>query len=135
MPVLVFFSAVIQLLYYFGAVQYVILKIAWLVNTLMDTSPVESISTIASVFVGMVGKRFKVSFNHHGLYYFRLIFKVWSPIAYWTIFGVIDKFRIICSNGWWLCYSLLMIFFMRTKNKVNNSNWPKFICLRWADRI
>jgi CNT family concentrative nucleoside transporter len=40
------------LLYYVGAIQYVILKFSWVVNKLMDTSPTESMNAVASIFLG-----------------------------------------------------------------------------------
>lgn len=54
MPVIIFFSAIVNILYYFGAIQYVLLKIAWVMNTLMGTSPTESINSVANVFLGPV---------------------------------------------------------------------------------
>lgn len=53
-PVIIFFSAVINLLYYFGLVQYLILKLAWLVNFLLGTSPTESMNATANIFLGIV---------------------------------------------------------------------------------
>lgn len=52
MPVLIFFSAIVNLLYYFGAIQFLILKISWFYTALLTTSPTESVSAIASVFLG-----------------------------------------------------------------------------------
>ncbi|CAF0726574.1 unnamed protein product [Brachionus calyciflorus] len=52
-PVIIFFSAVINLLYYFGFVQYMILKLAWLVNLIMGTSPTESMNATANIFLGI----------------------------------------------------------------------------------
>lgn len=37
-----------------GVVQYVILKVAWLLNFLMGTSPTESMNATANIFVGIV---------------------------------------------------------------------------------
>ncbi|RNA39663.1 solute carrier family 28 member 3 [Brachionus plicatilis] len=61
MPVVIFFSAIVNILYYFGAIQFVLLKIAWMMNFLMGTSPTESVNsgkfirkiqTFANVFLG-----------------------------------------------------------------------------------
>ena len=54
MPVVIFFSAIVNILYYFGAIQFVLLKIAWVMNKLMGTSPTESINSVANVFLGPV---------------------------------------------------------------------------------
>jgi pyrimidine nucleoside transport protein len=53
-PVIVFFSAVINLLYYLGFIQYLILKLAWFVNLLLGTSPTESMNATANIFLGQV---------------------------------------------------------------------------------
>ncbi len=52
MPVIIFFSAIVNLLYYVGAIQYVILKFSFAVNKLMNTSPTESINATANIFLG-----------------------------------------------------------------------------------
>lgn len=58
MPVLIFFSSIISLLYYIGALQYFILKISWVINFLMDTAPTESVAAAANIFVGQVREDF-----------------------------------------------------------------------------
>ena len=68
MPVLVFFSAVVNLMYYFGAIQYFILKISWILNTLMGTSPTESTNTAANIFFSMV-----CAFSKHLAFSFHVI--------------------------------------------------------------
>lgn len=40
------------MLYYVGAIQYLILKFSWVVNKLMDKSPTESMNAVASIFLG-----------------------------------------------------------------------------------
>jgi len=35
-----------------GAIQYVILKVAWVVNFLMGTTPTESMNATANIFLG-----------------------------------------------------------------------------------
>ena len=52
LPIAIFFGGIVNLLYYLGAVQYVILKFSWLINKLMDTSPTESMNAVASIFLG-----------------------------------------------------------------------------------
>lgn len=54
LPVGIFFAGVVNMLYYLGAVQYVILKSSWIMNKLMDTSPTESMNAVASIFLGQV---------------------------------------------------------------------------------
>jgi nucleoside permease NupC len=52
MPAVVFFSAIVNLLYYLGFVQYAVTKLGWVVNSLMGTAPTESISATANIFLG-----------------------------------------------------------------------------------
>jgi pyrimidine nucleoside transport protein len=54
MAVVIYFSSVVSVLYYYGIIQYFFLKIARIMNLLMGTSPSESIISVASVFLGTV---------------------------------------------------------------------------------
>ncbi len=38
LPIALFFGGVVNVLYYWGAIQYIILKFSWLMNKMMDTS-------------------------------------------------------------------------------------------------
>ncbi|KAI0236469.1 hypothetical protein L0F63_003090 [Massospora cicadina] len=53
LPAILFFSAVIQILYYLGWMQWLIVNFAWVFKFAMDTSGCESIAAAASPFVGM----------------------------------------------------------------------------------
>ena len=52
MPVIIFFSAIVNILYYVGVIQYVILKLSFIINKLMHTSPTESVNATANIFLG-----------------------------------------------------------------------------------
>jgi nucleoside permease NupC len=52
MPVLIFFSSMINVLYHYGIVQYFILKVSWFINIVMGTSPTESVTATANIFLG-----------------------------------------------------------------------------------
>ncbi|KAI9143990.1 Na+ dependent nucleoside transporter C-terminus-domain-containing protein [Paraphysoderma sedebokerense] len=52
LPAIVFFAAFIQMVYWLGAMQWIIVKFAWLMVRLMDTSGSESVVAAASPFVG-----------------------------------------------------------------------------------
>jgi pyrimidine nucleoside transport protein len=52
LPCIVFFSAMVSLLFYLGLAQYVIIKLAWVVNKLMGTSMAESVNATANIFMG-----------------------------------------------------------------------------------
>ncbi|KAJ3227233.1 hypothetical protein HK099_002926 [Clydaea vesicula] len=51
-PAIVFFCSFISVVYYFGGMQYIVQKMAWLMVRLMDTSGAESVVAVASPFVG-----------------------------------------------------------------------------------
>lgn len=53
LPVLIFFSAFIAILYYLGVMQFVVKIFAWVMSKLMKTSGAESLSCTAEMFVGM----------------------------------------------------------------------------------
>ncbi|GAU92803.1 hypothetical protein RvY_04838-2 [Ramazzottius varieornatus] len=53
MPVVVFFGFIIAALYYWGAMQFLIMKIGWLLYVVMGTSACESFCAAANIFVGM----------------------------------------------------------------------------------
>jgi CNT family concentrative nucleoside transporter len=51
-PGIIFFASVIQMLYYLGAMQWVVAKLAWFMVRLMNVSGAESCVAVASPFVG-----------------------------------------------------------------------------------
>ncbi|XP_078056305.1 sodium/nucleoside cotransporter 1 [Mustelus asterias] len=52
LPIVVFFSCVMSILYYVGVMQWLIIKIAWLMQVTMGTSATESLSVAGNIFVG-----------------------------------------------------------------------------------
>ena len=54
MPVVIFLSSVISVLYYMGVMQAVILKLAWLMQRTMGTSASESVNAVGNIFIGQV---------------------------------------------------------------------------------
>uniref|UniRef100_A0A8C2X6Z0 Solute carrier family 28 member 1 n=1 Tax=Cyclopterus lumpus TaxID=8103 RepID=A0A8C2X6Z0_CYCLU len=52
LPIVVFFSSVMSILYFLGIMQWVILKIAWCMQITMGTSPTETLSVAGNIFVG-----------------------------------------------------------------------------------
>ncbi|XP_070446895.1 solute carrier family 28 member 3-like isoform X1 [Equus przewalskii] len=52
LPMLVFFTAVMSMLYYLGLMQWIIRKIGWLMLVTMGSSPVESVVAAGGIFVG-----------------------------------------------------------------------------------
>ncbi len=53
-PVGLFFAGITNLLYYYGIMQYFILKASWFVTSILHTSPTESMNAISSIFLGQV---------------------------------------------------------------------------------
>lgn len=54
LPVVIFFSAVVSVLYYLGIMQFFIRVIAAVLRFLMQTTPIESFATAAHIFIGQV---------------------------------------------------------------------------------
>ena len=52
-----FLSFVVQILYYYGIMQLVVIKLGQLIQVLMGTTVCESVNAAASVFLGMVIRR------------------------------------------------------------------------------
>ncbi|PIO37934.1 hypothetical protein AB205_0079950, partial [Aquarana catesbeiana] len=52
LPIVVFFSCVMSILYYIGIMQYAILKISWLMQVTMGTTATETLSVAGNIFVG-----------------------------------------------------------------------------------
>ncbi|XP_041073922.1 sodium/nucleoside cotransporter 1-like [Polyodon spathula] len=52
LPIVIFFSCVMSVLYYVGVMQWLIIKIAWLMQVTMGTSPTETLSVAGNIFVG-----------------------------------------------------------------------------------
>ncbi|CAF0781890.1 unnamed protein product [Brachionus calyciflorus] len=50
--VIIFFGAMVNFFYYIGLLQFVILKLSFVINKLMGTSPTESVNAAANIFVG-----------------------------------------------------------------------------------
>ncbi|XP_032670572.1 solute carrier family 28 member 3-like [Odontomachus brunneus] len=53
LPVIFFFSFIVQVLSYIGVIQWVILKLGWVLQTIMGTTLCESINAVANPFIGM----------------------------------------------------------------------------------
>ncbi|EGW09711.1 Solute carrier family 28 member 3 [Cricetulus griseus] len=54
LPIVVFFSTVMSVLYYVGLMQWVIRKVGWLMLVTMGSSPIESVVAAGNIFVGQV---------------------------------------------------------------------------------
>lgn len=52
LPSIIFFAAISSLLYYFGILQFIIKKIAWVMYKALGISGSESIATAANIFIG-----------------------------------------------------------------------------------
>ena len=52
LPVIIFFSSLIAVTYYFGIIQFIIKKIAFVMEKTMKTSGAETLSVSANIFVG-----------------------------------------------------------------------------------
>ncbi|XP_076824625.1 sodium/nucleoside cotransporter 1-like [Clavelina lepadiformis] len=53
LPIIIYFSAFISVLYYLGVMEWLILKMAWLMQISLGTSATESMAAAGNIFVGM----------------------------------------------------------------------------------
>ncbi|KAH8320415.1 hypothetical protein KR067_002810 [Drosophila pandora] len=53
LPVIFFFSFFISILYYLGAMQWVVIKLGWILQSLLGTTVCESVTAAANIFLGM----------------------------------------------------------------------------------
>jgi len=54
LPVIIFLSSVVSVLFYWGVMQYIIRKMAWVMQFTMETTAAESLNAAANIFLGMV---------------------------------------------------------------------------------
>ncbi|KAM4848506.1 solute carrier family 28 member 3 [Urocitellus parryii] len=52
LPIVIFFSTVMSMLYYMGLMQWIIRKVGWIMLVTMGSSPVESLVAAGNIFVG-----------------------------------------------------------------------------------
>ncbi|XP_072046613.1 solute carrier family 28 member 3-like [Amphiura filiformis] len=52
LPLIIYFSSFVSILYYLGVMQFVIVRIAWLMNITMKTSAGESLNAAGNIFIG-----------------------------------------------------------------------------------
>jgi len=50
----IFFSSTISVLYYLGAMQYIIVKVAKVMQACMGTTSCESVNAAGNIFIGQV---------------------------------------------------------------------------------
>jgi len=53
-PTVIFFGAVVAVFFYLGALQWIIVRLAWAMRLLLGTSCGESVNATANIFIGMV---------------------------------------------------------------------------------
>lgn len=53
LPVIFFFSFFISVLYYLGAMQWVVIKLGWILQQILGTTVCESVTAAANIFLGM----------------------------------------------------------------------------------
>ena len=51
---IIFLSSVVSVLFYWGVMQYIIRKMAWVMQFTMATTAAESLNAAANIFLGMV---------------------------------------------------------------------------------
>jgi len=54
MSVVVYMSSMMSVLYYYGVMNYIIRKMAWVMQFTMETTAAESLNAAANIFMGAV---------------------------------------------------------------------------------
>jgi pyrimidine nucleoside transport protein len=54
LPIIFFFSLCVSVLYYFGAIQVVLLKLGWILQSILGTTVCESVNAAANIFLGII---------------------------------------------------------------------------------
>ncbi|CAG0891715.1 unnamed protein product, partial [Darwinula stevensoni] len=54
LSVIFFFGFVTQILYYYGVIQWIVVKLGWVLHVTMGTTAAESMNAAANIFIGMV---------------------------------------------------------------------------------
>jgi len=52
LSVIYFFSFCVSMLFYLGALQWVVMKLGWLLSVTVGTTAAESLNTAANIFLG-----------------------------------------------------------------------------------
>nr|XP_027778904.1 solute carrier family 28 member 3 [Marmota flaviventris] len=63
LPIVIFFSTVMSMLYYMGLMQWIIRKVGWIMLVTMGSSPIESLVAAGNIFVGQVSCNTKKASN------------------------------------------------------------------------
>lgn len=53
LPIIFFFSLCVSVLYYYGIIQVVLLKLGWILQSILGTTVCESVNAAANIFLGM----------------------------------------------------------------------------------
>jgi len=53
LPAIIFLSSVVSVLFYWGVMQYIIRKMAWVMQFTMRTTAAESLNAAANIFLSM----------------------------------------------------------------------------------
>ena len=56
LSVVIFFSSFINILYHLGIMQFVVQKIAWIMQKTMQTAATESLIAASNIFIGQVSR-------------------------------------------------------------------------------
>ena len=132
MPIIVFFSAVIYMLYYLGVIQFVISYIARVLTFILGTSPTESLTAAANVFLGMVS--FGIYLQYSSIIGYSLFWNIWNIIKRLTMRKLTGSHQLtnvvvapsITSKG---CCQIVLF---RCISSYHHYPYPIFIVILWA---
>lgn len=123
LPIIFFFSFIVQVLSYIGVMQWIIMKLGWCLQSVMGTTLCESICAVANPFIGMVVSPRRLN-NYSLLFYFLSIQRRVD-----NSFIFFSKNRTSFSVQWSSKLYRLILFFSR-----NLRYWSRRTSINWLAR-
>lgn len=65
LQIIIYFGAIVSVLYYLGIIEFVLSRVAWLMQYTVGTTAAESLNAAACIFLGQVGKTVSLCINKH----------------------------------------------------------------------
>lgn len=101
LPVVIFLGSVVSVLFYWGVLQFVITKMAWLMQFTMATTAAESFNAAANIFLGMVCD---------WLSHFTALFWRWHIISFSTYLLWLLTESCYCINLYIYLYTFIYVY-------------------------
>lgn len=100
LPVLFFFSFIVSVLYYWNVMQWIVLKLGWVLQTILGTTICESVVAAANIFLGMTASPLLIRPYIQVTAHLKKNISIHHNFTSVTVFNSI---RIACNYGVWIC--------------------------------